>query len=67
MDVVIQGYFSLSQENRHKLLLILAREYDLDRTKVRDLMKQYVGLEIPCGEFSFVTTMHFGLYYLALK
>ncbi|KAI7744894.1 hypothetical protein M8C21_009271 [Ambrosia artemisiifolia] len=45
-----EGYFSLSQENRHKLLLILAREYDLNRTKVRDLMKQYVGLEIPNGE-----------------
>lgn len=47
-----EGYFSLSQENRHKLLLILAREYDLNRTQVRDLMKQYVGLEIPHGDES---------------
>ncbi|KAD3337967.1 hypothetical protein E3N88_33488 [Mikania micrantha] len=45
-----EGYFSLSQENRRKLLLILSREYDLNRTKVRDLMKQYVSLEIPTGD-----------------
>lgn len=45
-----EGYFSLSQENRHKLLLILAREYDLNRSQVRELMKQYVGLEIPKGD-----------------
>ncbi|XP_071742559.1 uncharacterized protein [Rutidosis leptorrhynchoides] len=42
-----QGYFSLSKENRHKLLLILAREYDLNRTQVQELMKQYIGLEMP--------------------
>nr|GEU84092.1 malonyl-CoA decarboxylase, mitochondrial isoform X1 [Tanacetum cinerariifolium] len=47
-----EGYFSLSQESRHKLLLILAREYDLNRTQVRELMKQYVGLEIPKGDES---------------
>lgn len=57
---MIQGYFSLSQENRHKLLLILAREYDLNRTQLRELMKQYVGLEIPHGESSCVTSVHFG-------
>lgn len=45
-----EGYFSLSQENRHKLLLILAREYDLNRSQVRELMKQYVGLDIPKGD-----------------
>ncbi|CAH1439955.1 unnamed protein product [Lactuca virosa] len=45
-----EGYFSLSQENRHKLLLILAREYDLNRGQVRELMKQYIGLEIPKGD-----------------
>ncbi|KVI01104.1 Malonyl-CoA decarboxylase [Cynara cardunculus var. scolymus] len=45
-----EGYFSLSQENRHKLLLVLAREYDLNRTQVRELMKQYIGLEIPNGD-----------------
>lgn len=66
-DVDIQGYFSLSQENRHKLLLILAREYDLNRTQVRDLMKQYVGLEIPNGESPFVTTLHFGFKWFGCK
>nr|XP_043609282.1 malonyl-CoA decarboxylase, mitochondrial isoform X2 [Erigeron canadensis] len=45
-----EGYFSLSHENRHKLLLVLAREYDLNRTQVRELMKQYVGFEIPKGD-----------------
>ncbi|XP_027185896.1 malonyl-CoA decarboxylase, mitochondrial isoform X2 [Coffea eugenioides] len=45
-----EGYFSLSKENRRKLLLTLAREYDLDRIQVRELMKQYLGLELPIGE-----------------
>ncbi|XP_059662749.1 uncharacterized protein LOC132308623 isoform X2 [Cornus florida] len=51
LDVVLndfaEGYFSLSKENRRKLLLVLAREYDLNRTQVRELMKQYLGLELP--------------------
>lgn len=42
-----KGYFSLSLENRRKLLLLLAKEYDFNRTQVRDLMKQYLGLELP--------------------
>ncbi|XP_062013554.1 uncharacterized protein LOC133729945 isoform X2 [Rosa rugosa] len=42
-----EGYFSLSYENRRKLLVQLAREYDVNRTQVRDLIKQYLGLEPP--------------------
>ncbi|TYK12302.1 malonyl-CoA decarboxylase [Cucumis melo var. makuwa] len=45
-----KGYFSLSLENRRKLLLLLAKEYDFNRTQVRDLMKQYLGLELPSGD-----------------
>lgn len=45
-----EGYFSLSEEDRRELLLILAREYDLNRSQVRDLMKQYSGLEIPAAQ-----------------
>ncbi|XP_022142594.1 malonyl-CoA decarboxylase, mitochondrial isoform X2 [Momordica charantia] len=45
-----KGYFSLSPENRRKLLLMLAKEYDFNRTQVRDLMKQYLDLELPSGE-----------------
>ncbi|XP_008459004.2 uncharacterized protein LOC103498247 isoform X2 [Cucumis melo] len=41
---------SLSLENRRKLLLLLAKEYDFNRTQVRDLMKQYLGLELPSGD-----------------
>ncbi|KAL4011678.1 hypothetical protein IC575_028739 [Cucumis melo] len=48
-----KGYFSLSLENRRKLLLLLAKEYDFNRTQVRDLMKQYLGLELPSGKISF--------------
>ncbi|KAK6917786.1 Malonyl-CoA decarboxylase, N-terminal, partial [Dillenia turbinata] len=42
-----EGYFSLSHENRRKLLLVLARDYDLNRAQVRELMRQYLGLELP--------------------
>ncbi|BAT87496.1 uncharacterized protein HKW66_Vig0069430 [Vigna angularis] len=45
-----EGYFSLSHENRRKLLLVLAREYDLNRSQVRDLIKQYLGLEPPADK-----------------
>ncbi|KAM6550629.1 hypothetical protein CsatB_000437 [Cannabis sativa] len=44
------GYFSLSHENRRKLLLVLAKEYDLNRTQVRELIKQYLGLQLPTSE-----------------
>lgn len=46
----MQGYFSLESENRQRLLLLLAKEYDLNRTQVRELLKQYLGLEMPSGE-----------------
>ncbi|KAF7811203.1 malonyl-CoA decarboxylase, mitochondrial-like isoform X1 [Senna tora] len=42
-----EGYFSLSRENRRKLLLVLAREYDLNRAQVCELIKQYLGLPPP--------------------
>ncbi|XXG56154.1 hypothetical protein AAC387_Pa03g3647 [Persea americana] len=42
-----EGYFSLSQDNRRKVLLVLAREYSVDRTRVRELIQQYLGLDLP--------------------
>ncbi|CAL5409462.1 unnamed protein product [Camellia sinensis] len=54
LDVVLndfsEGYFSLSSENRRKLLLILAREYDLNRAQLHELIRQYLGLELPQGD-----------------
>ncbi|KAM7501002.1 hypothetical protein LguiA_025416 [Lonicera macranthoides] len=47
LDDFSEGYFSLSQENRRRLFVILSREYDLNRMQVRELMKQYLGLELP--------------------
>ncbi|CAI9086834.1 OLC1v1020753C3 [Oldenlandia corymbosa var. corymbosa] len=44
-----EGYVGLSDESRRKLLLSLAREYDLDRMQVQELVKQYLGLELPAG------------------
>ncbi|OMO52512.1 Malonyl-CoA decarboxylase [Corchorus capsularis] len=44
-----EGYFSLSFENRTKLLLTLAKDYDLNRTQVRELIKQYLGIQLPNG------------------
>lgn len=46
---MIQGYYSLSKEDRSKLLVVLAKDYDLNRTRVHDLMKQYLGLQLPAG------------------
>ncbi|KHN32996.1 Malonyl-CoA decarboxylase, mitochondrial [Glycine soja] len=45
-----EGYLNLSHENRRKLLLVLAREYDLNRSQVRELIKQYLGLEHPADK-----------------
>lgn len=42
-----EGYFSLSGESRKALLLSLAKEYDLNRAQVREMIKQYLGLELP--------------------
>ncbi|XP_024046331.1 malonyl-CoA decarboxylase, mitochondrial isoform X3 [Citrus clementina] len=39
-----EGYFSLCYENRRRLLLVLAKEYDLNRTQVCELIKQYLGV-----------------------
>ncbi|XP_028763026.1 malonyl-CoA decarboxylase, mitochondrial isoform X5 [Neltuma alba] len=47
LDNFSEGYANLSIENRRKLLLVLAREYDLNRVHVRELIKQYLGLELP--------------------
>ncbi|KAK1556804.1 hypothetical protein Q3G72_012542 [Acer saccharum] len=44
LDDFSEGYFSLYYENRQRLLLELAKEYDLDRTQVRELIKQYLGV-----------------------
>ncbi|KAK7303343.1 hypothetical protein RJT34_14246 [Clitoria ternatea] len=45
-----EGYFSLSHENRRKLLLVLAREYDVNRSQIREMIKQYLGLELPADK-----------------
>ncbi|XP_043808422.1 malonyl-CoA decarboxylase, mitochondrial isoform X4 [Manihot esculenta] len=61
LDVVLddfsEGYFSLSFENRRKLLITLAQVYDLNRAQVRDLIKQYLGLELPGGNASESSTV----------
>ncbi|XP_075664207.1 uncharacterized protein LOC142633843 [Castanea sativa] len=44
-----EGYSCLDYENRRRLLLLLAKEYDLNRAQVRELIKQYLGLEVPSG------------------
>ncbi|KAM3701398.1 hypothetical protein ACJW30_05G168500 [Castanea mollissima] len=44
-----EGYSCLDYENRWRLLLLLAKEYDLNRAQVRELIKQYLGLEVPSG------------------
>lgn len=40
-----QGYLTLDQEGRRELLVALARDYDVNRSRVRDLMRQYLSLE----------------------
>ncbi|XP_073100495.1 uncharacterized protein [Elaeis guineensis] len=40
-----QGYLTLDQEGRRELLLALARDYDVNRARVRDFMRQYLSLE----------------------
>ncbi|XP_072992434.1 uncharacterized protein [Typha latifolia] len=44
-----RGYLNLSQEGRRELLLALARDYDVNRVRVRDLMRQYLSLELSHG------------------
>uniref|UniRef100_A0A7N0UCX8 Malonyl-CoA decarboxylase n=1 Tax=Kalanchoe fedtschenkoi TaxID=63787 RepID=A0A7N0UCX8_KALFE len=50
LDEFSEGYLFLSHEDRMNLLLVLAKEYDCDRASVRDLMKQYLGIELPAGD-----------------
>ncbi|XP_057975140.1 uncharacterized protein LOC131162546 isoform X2 [Malania oleifera] len=45
-----EGYFTLFPESRRRLLLVLARDYDLNRMQVYELLKQYLGLELPSDE-----------------
>ncbi|KAL8158945.1 hypothetical protein V2J09_000482 [Rumex salicifolius] len=45
-----EGYVSLSDKNREELLLVLAKDYDLDRAQVRELVKQYLSLSLPSGD-----------------
>ncbi|CAI0625939.1 unnamed protein product [Linum tenue] len=42
-----QGYFALSRDHRRRLLLILAKGYDLNRKQARELMDQHLGLQLP--------------------
>ncbi|WOL12659.1 malonyl-CoA decarboxylase, mitochondrial isoform X2 [Canna indica] len=44
-----QGYLGLSQEGRRELLLELARDYDVNRARVCELMQQYLNVELPHG------------------
>lgn len=62
--LAIQGYFSLSQDNRRKVLLVLAREYSVDRTRIRELIQQYLGLDLPGGMMHCHILVHCRLLYL---
>ncbi|KAG6490621.1 hypothetical protein ZIOFF_051929 [Zingiber officinale] len=42
-----QGYLGLSLEGRRVLLLDLSRDYDVNRTRVRELMRKYLSVELP--------------------
>nr|XP_018677362.1 PREDICTED: malonyl-CoA decarboxylase, mitochondrial isoform X1 [Musa acuminata subsp. malaccensis] len=42
-----QAYLGLSQEGRRELLLGLARDYDVNRARVCELMRQYLSVELP--------------------
>lgn len=37
------GYLGLPQESRRELILALTRDYDVNRTRVRELMEQYLN------------------------
>lgn len=43
------GYFRLSREMHKILLLLLAKQYDVYRIQVRELMKQYLDIQLPTG------------------
>ncbi|XP_023635303.1 uncharacterized protein LOC111829680 [Capsella rubella] len=46
LDEFRMAYLSLSLEDRKVLLLVLAREYYIDRTHVRELIDHYIKLKI---------------------
>ncbi|XP_010252501.1 PREDICTED: malonyl-CoA decarboxylase, mitochondrial isoform X2 [Nelumbo nucifera] len=70
MDAILnnfsEGYHSLSHDNRRKLLIALARDYDVNRKQVRELIQQYLGLEFPGGDKSQPTTFDEGGLLAAL-
>lgn len=44
----------LSQEGRRELLLALSRDYDVNRARVRELMRQYLSLELSHGGMAII-------------
>ena len=64
--MIIQGYSSLDHENRQRLLLLLAKEYDLNRAQVRELIKQYLGLEVPSGELRIDMLLYSNFFLLLI-
>ena len=44
-------------------MTLLAKEYDLNRIQVRELLKQYLGLELRSGEI-FVGCVTVGIFVL---
>lgn len=61
----MQGYFGLANESRRTLLLTLAREYDLNRKQVCELMKQYLGLELPSGKLHVIVCSNCSLLFFS--
>ncbi|XP_078182363.1 malonyl-CoA decarboxylase family protein isoform X2 [Carex rostrata] len=49
LDKFSQGYLTLAMDDRRDLLISLAKDYDVNRARVRDLMAQYLNLEISHG------------------
>ncbi|KAL5729863.1 malonyl-CoA decarboxylase [Ranunculus cassubicifolius] len=52
-----EGYFSISFERRYELLHVLAREYDVNRTQVHELIQKYLALQPPVDENGKVSGM----------
>lgn len=46
LQAFLQGYLSLPQDDRQLLLFALAKDHDVNRTRVRELMQQYLSLDI---------------------
>ncbi|KAK3133261.1 hypothetical protein QOZ80_6AG0534370 [Eleusine coracana subsp. coracana] len=49
LDLFSDGYRSLDHGGRREVLRSLATEYDVPRARVRDLMRQYMGLASAAG------------------